>query len=82
MQEIADILKISKSIKLLVEIKKRVFYCMEKDHENFLTNPVMTNFKKLTLPIVSGVGRCSLEALRDLAVGRENTCRTLCNRIT
>ena len=38
-REIADILKISKSIKLLVEMKN-VFYFTEKNHMNFLANPI------------------------------------------
>ena len=39
MQERADLLKISKSIRLLVKMKN-VFYCMEKKHADFLANPI------------------------------------------
>ena len=35
MREIADLLKISKSIKLLVKMKKCVFYFMEKTMQTF-----------------------------------------------
>lgn len=42
---------------------------MEKDHENFLTNPIITNFNKPTLPTVSGVGRRSLDGSEILLSG-------------
>ena len=35
-QETANVLKISKSIKLLVKNEKCVFYCTEKEHTDFL----------------------------------------------
>ena len=40
MQEIADILKISKSIKLLVKMKKCLLFYRKK-HMDFLANPML-----------------------------------------
>ena len=40
MQEIADILRISKSIKLLVKMKNVLFILWKKNHMDFLANPV------------------------------------------
>ena len=39
--ERADTLKISKSMKLLVKMKKCVFYFMEKNHIDFLAHPIL-----------------------------------------
>ena len=39
--EIADILKISKSIKLLVKMEIGVFHLIEKNHTDFLANPII-----------------------------------------
>ena len=43
--EIANILKMSKSIKLLVKMKS-VFYLTEKNYVNFLANPIHNLLKK------------------------------------
>ena len=39
-QEIVNILKISKSIKLLVKMEIGVFHLIEKNHTDFLANPI------------------------------------------
>ena len=66
-QEIADILKISKSIKLLVK-KKNVSFILQKKQTNLLANPTVS-------PSSEGLtGHGSLKSVEEWTTGGEHPC--------
>ena len=51
MQEITDILKIPKSIKLLVKMKN-MYFILWKNHTDFLASPILGRFTSKQLSVV------------------------------